>query len=384
MSDEVDHAAIPKSLNELERMNHHSGSVGGNVFMPLTPYHVFLSCGVALEEHRDERNHLVLIEDLPGSDILVESLRRWSHSPFQDVALCSGTFDRSWDLTRGLAIRHNSKKLLKLVSDAPIDRLYVFNDARADEQAVIRYVAKNRPAARIVCLEDGLAMYTSALLSRRDNILKRLGKRYLYGRHHQLLDAIGSSPWVHEARLAYVHLARSELTGKSLKPLPFGAFFGAEMKALADELCQKMAVEACNADRIEVLVLLPHPEFIGRDDETKKLYRSICAAAVQRNLPVAIKQHPRDRSGLLFTDDRTGLVPRGLAAEFMFLSRRDEIRFVFGDLSSGLMSARWLLPSATTVSVARLLACADPTLPSVLDRIGAIVPNQEEEIWDLL
>ncbi|MEE9571195.1 MAG: hypothetical protein V3W02_05795 [Gammaproteobacteria bacterium] len=365
-------------------MNPRPGSVGGNVFMPLTPYHVFLSCGVALGEHRDERNHLILIEDFPGADILVESIKQWSHCPFQSVVLYSGTFGRSTDLTRGLAIRRNSKRLLDVVADACIDALYVFNDARADEQAVIRHVARRRPAARIVCLEDGLAMYASTLLSRRDSNLKRLGKRFLYGRDFHLPDAIGSSPWVHEARLAYVSLARRELAGKCLKPLPFDVFSGTEMRALADEYCERMWVDAGNTDRIEVLVLLPHPELSEHDDETEKLYRSICVEAVRRNRSVALKQHPRDRYGVLFTDDRLVLVPRGLAAEFLFLSRRDEIRFVFGDLSSALMSARWLLPSAKTVSVARLLACVDPALPSVFDRIGVVVPSLEDEIWNLL
>jgi len=365
-------------------MNPHPGSLGGNVFMPMTPYHVFLSCGVALGEHGGERNHLIVIEDFPGADILVESVRRWSHSPFQGVTLHSGTLRRSSDLTRGLAIWRNSKRLVEMVSDAPINRLYVFNDARADQQAVIRHVARRRPATRIVCLEDGLAMYASTLLSRRDSNLKRLGKRFLYGRDFHLPDTIGSSPWVHEVRLAYVTLARRELAGKRLLPLPFDVFSGTEMRALADEYCKRMSVDAGNTDRIEVLVLLPHPELIAHDDETEKLYRSICVEAVRRNRSVALKQHPRDRYGVLFTDDRAVLVPRGLAAEFLFLSRRDEIRFVFGDLSSALMSARWLLPSAKTVSVARLLACVDPALPSVFDRIGVIVPSLEDEIWDLL
>jgi len=365
-------------------MSPHPGSLGGNVFMPMTPYHVFLSCGVALGEHRGERNHLIVIEDFPGADILVESVMRWSHSPFRGITLHAGTLGRGSDLTRGLAIQRSSRRLVKMVSDAPIDRLYVFNDARADEQAVIRHVAKRRPATRIVCLEDGLAMYASALLSRRDSNLKRLGKRLLYGRDLHLPDAIGSSPWIHEARLAYVSLARRELAGKCLKPLPFDVFSGTEMRALADEYCERMSVEAGRTDRIEVLVLLPHPELIAHDDETEKLYRSICVEAARCNRSVALKQHPRDRHGVLFTDDRAVLVPRGLAAEFLFLSRRDEIRFVFGDLSSALMSARWLLPSAKTVSVARLLACADSGLTSVFDRIGVVVPSHEDQIWDLL
>ena len=103
-------------------------------------------------------------------------------------------------------------------------RLFVFNDARPETQAALRFLRERQPGLRTICLEDGSAMYSSAPASPRAGLMKRIGKRLAYGSEWLALDALGSSPLVDEVWMVLPEMAREELRHKALMPLPNDVF----------------------------------------------------------------------------------------------------------------------------------------------------------------
>jgi hypothetical protein len=98
-----------------------------------------------------------------------------------------------------------------------------------------------------------------------------------------------------------------------------------------------------------------------------------------------VKYHPRqaepDYLGLSQLRDVV-VLPQGLALEYLYVLRaaaagttdHHPIRFVVGDVSTILLTARWLMPHACCISLARPLQMLDPSLEALFNALGVQLP----------
>jgi hypothetical protein len=122
---------------------------------------------------------------------------------------------------------------------------------------------------------------------------------------------------------------------------------------------------------------------------------------VERGYDVAVKYHPRQiETDYLDVgrDPRVSLLPSGLPLEYVYilaaapatdsaLSRRSgaaakadarPLQMVIGDVSTTLLTARWLVPDARVISLARPLGLLDPAIEELFAKLAISVPPRLE------
>jgi hypothetical protein len=98
---------------------------------------------------------------------------------------------------------------------------------------------------------------------------------------------------------------------------------------------------------------------------------------------VGVKYHPRE-----WTDDylqvRTlpgvVLLPRGLAMEYVYLLSDDRLKWVIGDNSTAMMTARWLSPGAQVVAFIGSLIDPNEALVNCLAKLGVSIASNQDQL----
>ena len=125
--------------------------------------------------------------------------------------------------------------------------------------------------------------------------------------------------------------------------------------------------------RLDGIVFLSKSQKVGDRAAYVADVRLLLQRARADGLQVAVKHHPGERQPdpFGFRDDRnTVVLPRGLATEFLFVHPACRFRFVISGLSTTLLTARWLRPQTTAISVTSLVGRHDQQILDMLGKMG--------------
>lgn len=342
------------------------------VFVAHTPYNVLLSCGLALSQDGETESVLFVLRDCAGSEILENALSTWASSPFSEVCMLPGWHGEESLFRRTLVSRENISSLKRAMAEGEFARIHVFNDMRAEVQAAIRSVKRTSASARAVYVEDGTAAYHSSPASRVPGRLARIARKLVYGMWWEYLDVIGTSRQIDEVRAMFPALVRAELRGKNVTGLPIDHLLGTEVLEFAKSYGNAI-VDPRDLTRDVACLLLPTTSraVIDRSTYGNALVEA-CQAVMDKGLAAAIKYHPAEREKDPFGLGKLGVsvLPAGMPAEFIYILNRRSLEYVIGDNSTALMSARVILPSATSISLAPMLGLIFPSLQDVFTAVG--------------
>jgi hypothetical protein len=144
--------------------------------------------------------------------------------------------------------------------------------------------------------------------------------------------------------------------------------------------------------RLDAVVTISHSSVASRSLHYKDSIMALVRQLTETQCVVGIKYHPRqaepDYLGLV-REERTVLLPQGLPLEFVYILRagsaeeaiEGQLRFVVGDVSTTLLTARWLATDARCISLARPLGLLDPSLETLFERLGVELPASLEQVW---
>jgi hypothetical protein len=330
--------------------------VAENFYLALTPYHVFLCCGVALARGRGETHRLALIAHARGAEELAETVRRWPESPFREVSVLEGCYGRPVGALDKLAgNRRNLRLLREHFRRFPCDHLFVCNDALWVAQGALHYAKRADPRAKGVYLEDGAFAYHAGRWPGEPAWRMAL-RRAAYGRFAVSVRVMGTSPWIDETLACFPDAVRTELRARPVRALPRETFRGPAMENLARSCLERLSGGAPQTS--DAVLILAFPGAYPDERRYREVLRALCSSAARNGLRLLAKHHPRAPAGDplgLAGDLRLRLLPQGLPMEFYFLAHRRNLRRVWGDISTALLSARWLLDGAEVVSFAPLL-----------------------------
>jgi hypothetical protein len=332
-----------------------------NIFIAFTPYHVLLSYAIALNEANSGENHLFLISDFSYVEPLIHSLKGWSRCPFAQIECLPGVYSQESMSRRRFTVRENIAPIMQSVRENGVRRVYVFHDGRAEAQTALHFAKKGNKGTVGVYVEDGAGAYSSYGSTKRSLHKLLLGKLF-YGSWWEDVSVLGTSRWIDEVKAIFPQLVRPDLRMKHVTSISRHALLELRNQDWPYEYLKTLGVRIAELNDLDAILIVAHSEFASQIPGYKQVIKDVLTAAKDQGLRVAIKYHPREPLGdFLSVGNADGVVilPQSLSIELVYILTPKQVRFVVGDISTSLLTAKWLLDNATVISIAPLLGQSD-------------------------
>lgn len=329
-----------------------------NAFIAFTPYHVFLSSILALDEARGEENRLLIMSDFADAGRFADTLKGWSESPFSEVLTLPGAFGARQKLLRQVRYRQNIARVARLFRKQQVSRVFVGNDQRPEAQAALHVLRRYRP--RVIFVEDGLSAYHSARRRPVHPIVSTFA-RAAFGRHWEDVGVLGTSRWIDEVRALHPEMLRPELVVKPAKRVSPEAACTVAIQRLSRAYLDACGVRVDMLGRLDTLVSVVHSDVAHALPGYRDTIERVVESLLEGGARIGVKYHPREYKEDFLALDRHGvtLLPRGFPVEMVFTAFPGRFRTVVGDVSTVLLTARWLDPTVQVASLAPILGYTD-------------------------
>lgn len=289
-----------------------------------------------------DKKTLWLIDQPAIQSEFVTALLEWPSSPFNDCKLVSF---KACGKGKRKQRKQTLNKIEALLSDMNPSRIYTGNDRRIEFQYSMAR-AIHSPTG--VYLDDGTYTYLGRKTSYfKDQLFDNLVKKLIYGFWWKQPETIGASDWIQEAYIAFPQFACPPLQKKIIHQLPLNLV--TEEFSQLSNACLKDKADLQRVNSIKGLVLLPHDSVLIQSTLLK--IREWCKSV---NGPIAFKHHPRTTNKEAFSTaipDESYELPCTIPMEVM-LPLLSEKTHIIGDISTALLTTKWLRPELDVTAVA--------------------------------
>lgn len=231
----------------------------------------------------------------------------------------------------------------------PADEIFAGNDRRVEFQFAMHTAKKLNPNVKGAYIDDGAVSYLGHKSSGNfahkyiDPWLKKLA----YGSWYKSALTTGCTAWVDTAYLAFPKLAHPLLKEKQLTAISPENFSEPQFLALNNALLSNSkTLDDINFSKIKVVLTLPHEaSYINAPEKLTSLKASLLVKFQESE--IAIKAHPRSENFALLTKifPQSTNLPATIGMEMLLPLLANNIAIV-GEVSSTLLSAKWLKPNA--------------------------------------
>ena len=345
---------------------------GHALFTVGTTYHTFLACGLATALPRSTRRHLIIHIDFADGMAIVETLRDLAAPLFDEISVLPRSEGIPAPRWRVL-VAANILRTAWLAARRRYDRVYIFNEDRPVHQAAAYWARRRNPNAIAYCGEDGTSDYGACPMWDHRRFTDRVSRRLLYGWWYRNVRWRCTVPWVDRHLLTHPEHLRNPAHSKPIERMPSSCFRSGTMADLATAYAARRGLTDQEVARLDGIVFLSKSQKVGDRAAYVADVRLLLQRARADGLQVAVKHHPGERQPdpFGFRDDRnTVVLPRGLATEFLFVHPACRFRFVISGLSTTLLTARWLRPQTTAISVTSLVGRHDQQILDMLGKMG--------------
>ena len=320
--------------------------MANHLFLTSTPFNMLCSAMVAFELSKQDQAILGLIDQPETPRDFVKALTEWPDSPFKRVELLS---NQAKGKEKRKIRQQGFTNTEKLLADFCPDVIYTSNDRRVEFQ----YAMYKSPQATGKYLDDGSYSYLGRQTHwLKDNIIDNLVKKISYGRWWSQPATIGATHWVSSAILAFPQAAVAALKTKTIEQLPQN-LDRPEFKTLAEVCIQASNISAPALADIRSLLLLPHDSVINQATLEKLTHW-----LAQQRGKIAFKHHPRTQLSGADGDkaswklpSEAQQVPAGIPMEVLLPLLSSQCH-VAGDVSTALLTAKWLRPELEVTAFA--------------------------------
>ncbi len=330
-----------------------------HLFMASTPFNVLTAAMVAFELPQGDVAELGLIDQTSTTTTFREALLSWQNSPFANIRLLSEKASGKGKRRQRL---QGFRRIRQCLQELQPEWIYTGNDRRIEFQFSMAH-----SNARGVYLDDGTYSYLGRKTHwLKDRVLDNIAKKVAYGRWWKQPPAIGASAWIDHSILAFPNSALPILKNKTCKPLP-NNLQRPEFAQLA-QIC--LGEQPMTLGTLDGLLLLPHSSVMSDQQQALGQWLDSCGA------DIAYKHHPRTSSELQSADmavrhwqlpARAWAVPAAIPME-MLLPLLPQHCKISGDVSTALLTAKWLRPELDVSAAVR--ADTDASWQQLLTTLG--------------
>ena len=330
-----------------------------HLFMASTPFNVLTAAMVAFELPQGDVAELGLIDQTSTTATFREALLSWQNSPFANIRLLSEKASGKGKRRQRL---QGFRRIRQCLQELQPEWIYTGNDRRIEFQFAMAH-----SNARGVYLDDGTYSYLGRKTHwLKDRVLDNMAKKVAYGRWWKQPPAIGASAWIDHSILAFPNSALPILKNKTCKPLP-NNLQRPEFAQLA-QIC--LGEQPMTLGTLDGLLLLPHSSVMSDQQQALGQWLDSCGA------DIAYKHHPRTGHELQSADmavrhwqlpARAWAVPAAIPME-MLLPLLPQHCKISGDVSTALLTAKWLRPELDVSAAVR--ADTDASWQQLLTTLG--------------
>lgn len=350
-----------------------------NLFIGFKPYHVFLAVGLS-DQFGESQNSITVVGDSRGAEITADTLLRSDASPFRHVEYHAGPTASQSLASRVLNLHKQRRRIESHVRRNQFSRVVVFHEHRPESQAAIYWSKRSFPETLAFSAEDGWNAYVENAYGFNRHPFAKAARRLAYGSWWEDVATAGEYSFtdglftvvpkaVQGQRTCPVHEIRRE-------------FFASEqMRVLASEVLTASGFDARDLSDIDAVVFLARSTIVQKlQDYPAQVVQAIDLLR-RRGMRVAIKYHPREpKQNPYGLDGLNGVVelPQGLAAEFLLVNSATRVRVVLGDITTSLMTAKWLFPEMSVLCFNAVLETLNPELAGVFSDAGVLLVDDLE------
>ncbi len=318
-----------------------------------TPRHVLSAIAIA-SKYENENHQIIVIDQVLNNlvylDTLNEYLKKSRLFSFSTI-LYKSNKDGRGKLKHRKNIFH---QLDNYLSEYTPKKLYVGNDRRVEFQ----YIASRlKRSVENIYVDEGTGTYNNGFgASKKNELFDRFIDSYLkkigYGWWYDRPSMLGGSKWIDGSIICFPELANTEIKKKPITHFEMVWFEHKNIKEFLSLYAKRINLDILKIIDIQYIYILPHSMFL--DDSNFDVAACKCKIQQAINLGniVGVKYHPRqcgDPLSLLGMDLIE--IPRELPLE-LFLPLMS-IKEAWGDVSSAVMSVKWLCPGANVYAEMR-------------------------------
>jgi len=357
-----------------------------NIFITFTPYHNILSYSIALKHQKYDNNFLFIISDFFGANNLSNFFKASKSIPFRKVSFLPGLYKEKNRFKRRFIIKNNIKILKSFIDKQHIDNIYVFHDGRPESQFTLYYARKRYKGSIGTYIEDGAGAYSSKCYLKRKKFTLFVEKIF-YGFWWRDISVLGTSSLVDQVISIFPKFIRPELKTKRLIALKKEDFLKISKEEIFRNYINLLNTKINDMQTIDVLLIVANSEFIKKYPKYFKIIEKILTTIKFNNLRLMLKYHPReDLEDFLpiINKEEVFILPKTLPLELLYILNIKLPRLIIGDISTALLTARWLLRDTNIVSIAPLLNYSDYNLFKMFRSNNIKLINNEEEFEKIL
>lgn len=348
------------------------------VYFSSTTLHLYTAAAIAAER-KDEDAYLVIIdqpEDKPCT--LHDIVLQWEQSPFTGSYVFNGRH-------QGICNKVKKRKkmfseLLELIRQLKPEHMFVGNDRRIEFQYAMHASKKLGFNTTGHYMDEGTFTYTGrkASSSFTDKVIDNIAKKVIYGSWWQNPPSVGASAWVDIIHVAFPELIHESLKSKTVEQLNPDAFLSDGIRSLSALIIDAAKFDVSRLNNIDVLITLPHESLFAENRLYKQNINHVIDTLKDEGLVVAVKYHPRGQSldPLQLEDKASLLLPPQISFEALLPLLPDHCE-VWGDISSTLLTSRWLRSALKVISVSD--SQPDGNFATLFDKLGIKIKILDDE-----
>ncbi|HCG78135.1 MAG TPA: hypothetical protein DE015_02850 [Oceanospirillales bacterium] len=306
-----------------------------HLFLASTPFNTLIASMIALDLPSGDTCELWLIDQPSECSIFVKSVLAWRDSPFREIRIASNQ-------AKGVKQKKQRKRILRKLSQqaeiSGVTDLYTGNDRRIEFQWLMAHLPSTVKGHYI---DDGTYSYIGRKTGWfSDGIIDNLLKKLTYGFWWKQPETVGSSDWIQIAHLAFPEHAVPQLQEKVCYQIP-DHLSNHAFVSLGDDYSDTLS----EATKLDALIILPHESVRSAKIEQRLLEEG------SNYEYCGIKRHPRSESNLPENATHTKEISARVPFELLLSGLKPEC-CVIGDVSSALLTARWLRPQLQVICLA--------------------------------
>ncbi|MFC3680606.1 hypothetical protein [Bacterioplanoides pacificum] len=328
-----------------------------HLFLASTPFNAIISALIAHSLPSSDRSRLWLIDQPTETSEFVKALHNWKNSPFELTEIVT---HKARNLRQKINRKHQLHQLATKARQFEATHLYTGNDRRIEFQ----YLMANQQHKNVTghYIDDGTYTYIGRDTHwLKDQIIDATLKKLIYGCWWCQPETIGASAWVSHIHVAFPKEIVPALQKKIIHDLPKGLNNDIFIDLAASCLDDPNTVRG-----IKTLAILPH----------ESLRNSACyhrlTEEINRSSNPGIKDHPRNTHTLSDINEKASKIAADLPMEIILPILHPQCRII-GDVSTALLTAKWLRPELNVV------AYADTSTPlsQLMNNLGIQVINEK-------
>lgn len=354
------------------------------VFMVSTPLHLYNAMAIALMQRHRWRSHLWFIDQKDQGNPYYQVLKNWPDHPFASIDYFVTNLPGTGAKIR--ARKAAFERIATLLEDIRPEEILVGNDRRIEFVYAVNHVCRrlNLPV-RGSLIDDGVYSYIDQRSKwYQDTAPERMVKKLVYGGWYERTPSIGDSALIEQAFVAFPEFVNSYLRRLTVRAIDLELYRSPEIRDYSSMMLASGNIDRRILPGYDLVLTLPHESLLRRFPVFLENVRLLLDSVRGNGRRIGIKYHPRQSEDdpLRLVSAREQLIPRTVAFEILLPLLGQPL--ILGDVSTVLLTARWMRPDLHVVAMKNERDARQRKMSGLLAYLGVKVTRDFDEILSYL